>query len=90
MDKVTRRRFLLDLASIGGIIALAAGHGAQARPVPADELKRKMDKAIDKAFEKKDPPPRRPDPPPQRPMPGRVSHPPYYPPAGGLRPPPRP
>ena len=30
MDKISRKRFLIDLACVGGVIVLAAGWGAQA------------------------------------------------------------
>lgn len=92
MDKLTRRRFLLDLACVGGVIALAAGHGLQARPVPARELKKKMDNAIDKAFQKPDPPPAPPPPPPPPPQRrhGGAVAPPVYPRGGDVAsPPPR-
>lgn len=32
MNAFTRRRFMLDLAAIGGIIALTAGRQLEARP----------------------------------------------------------
>lgn len=85
MNSFTRRRFLLDLAAVGGIVALAAGQELEARPMPSPELKKKMDDAIDKAFAKtkKETPPKPPpgpkEPPqrPQYPNPGRQAPPPY-------------
>lgn len=95
MNSFTRRRFLLDLAAIGGIVALAAGQELEARPMPSPELKKKMDDAIDRAFAKtkKETPPRPPAPPqppqPHYPTPGRQAPP--YPSPGVVAPPsPRP
>ncbi|MBX3170322.1 MAG: hypothetical protein KF760_23150 [Candidatus Eremiobacteraeota bacterium] len=87
MNSFTRRRFLLDLAAVGGILALAAGQELEARPLPDPELKKKMDEAIDKAFAKtkKETPPK-PQPPPY-PAPGKVAQPPRYPSPGVVAPP---
>jgi hypothetical protein len=91
MNAFTRRRFMLDLAAIGGIIALTAGRQLEARPVPSPELKKKLDDAIDKAFAKdKQPPPPPPpkDPRPHYPAPGRMPAPQRpYPPSGAVAPP---
>ena len=98
MNSYTRRRFLLDLAAVGGIIALAAGQELEARPLPSPELKKKMDDAIDKAFAKdkkapvpQQPPPKPPQPQPQYPTPGGmpVPHRPY-PSPGDVAPSPQP
>lgn len=82
---------MLDLAAVGGILALTAGRELEARPLPSPELKKKMDDAIDKAFAKTKketpaPQPKPPVPQPHYPMPGR-SQPPPYPPAGAVAPP---
>jgi len=90
MNSFTRRRFLLDLAAIGGILALTAGQELEARPMPSPELKKKLDDAIDRAFAKtkKETPPK-PQPPPKEPhypTPGRQA-PPRYPSPGVVAPP---
>lgn len=96
MNSFTRRRFLLDLAAVGGIVAMTAGQQLEARPVPSPELKKKMDDAIDKAFakDKKDPPPKppppQPDPRPHYPTPGRMPAPRYPSPGESAPPSPRP
>lgn len=89
MNSFTRRRFLLDLAAIGGILAFSAGQELEARPLPSPELKKKMDDAIDRAFakQKQDPPPPKPkQDPPHYPTPGRAPHP-RYPSPGVVAPP---
>ena len=90
MNAFTRRRFMLDLAAVGGIIALTAGQQLEARPLPSPELKKKMNDAIDRAFakEKKHAPP--PPQPPQQhyPTPGKMPAPQQpYPPSGAVAPP---
>ena len=82
---------MLDLAAVGGILALTAGQELEARPMPSPELKKKMDDAIDRAFAKtkKETPPK-PQPPkePQHyPMPGRQAPPQRYPSPGVVAPP---
>ena len=87
MNPISRRRLLLDLAAVGGIVALMAGHELEARPLPHSELKHKLDEAIDKVFAKKEPSPSptpQPTPPVRQPTPGRLAPPPNYPPAGGM------
>lgn len=87
MNSLTRRRFLLDLAAIGGILAVTAGDQLQARPLPNPELKKKMDDVLDKVFKKPEPAPPHPKQPlpppppgPHYPMPGAVPAPPQPPP----------
>ncbi len=94
MNSFTRRRFLLDLAAVGGIIAMTAGQELEARPLPNPELKKQMDDAIDRAFAKtkkedppKRPPPKEPCPRPHYPTPGRVAQPPRRPSPGAVAPP---
>lgn len=78
MNAFTRRRFLLHLAAIGGILAFSAGQELEARPLPDPELQKKMDDAIDKVFKAKaepTPPPKPEKCPPHYPTPGRMPYP---------------
>lgn len=87
MNSISRRRFLLDLAAVGGLIPLLAGDQLQARPVPDPELKKKMDDVLDKVFKKEEPPPR---PRPKQPPPPHEPPPTHFPLPGGMPPPQRP
>ena len=90
MNSISRRRFLRDLAAIGGFVGLVAGHGLEAQPVPNPKLKKKLNDAIDKAFPPPKEPAPKPTPPPvPHPHPGKVMPSPQprpYPPSGAVAP----